>query len=110
MKRPKMYVLVSFFFVLSGDLANGNVKKTNEREHQIAIEAQSNNPIFMNNEDQNLCTVPENSQLTNVKRTERNKFFGSLPNHLDSDETYRENGKNCFFLSKCQLTYELIGL
>lgn len=77
----------------SGDLANGNAKRAEEREHQIAIEAQD--PNFLNDEDQvdSICPPPGILQLTNVKNTERNKFFGSLPNHLDSDETYRENGK-----------------
>lgn len=78
----------------SGDLANGNAKRADEREHQIAIEAQD--PNFLNDEDQvdSICPPPPGIlQLTNVKSTERNKFFGSLPNHLDSDETYRENGK-----------------
>ncbi|XP_055324528.1 uncharacterized protein LOC129579051 isoform X4 [Sitodiplosis mosellana] len=78
----------------SGDLTNGNVNKSNnEREHQIAIEAQANDPNLMNDKDQvdTLCPTPDISQLMNVKRSERNKFFGSLPNHLDSDETYREN-------------------
>lgn len=27
------------------------------------------------------------TNLLDAKRTERNKFFGSLPNHLDSDDT-----------------------
>lgn len=79
-----------------GDLTNGNVNKSNnEREHQIAIEAQANDPNLMNDEDQvdTLCPTPDISQLMNVKKSERNKFFGSLPNHLDSDETYRENSK-----------------
>ncbi|XP_031631093.1 putative uncharacterized protein DDB_G0282133 isoform X2 [Contarinia nasturtii] len=79
----------------SGDLTNGNVNKLNEREHQIAIEAQANDPHLMNDEDQvdtTICPTPDISQLMNIKKTERNKFFGSLPNHLDidSDETYRE--------------------
>lgn len=87
-----------FCSVSLGDLANGNAKKINEREHQIAIEAQANNPNFLKDEDQVDSIIfppppPSISQLTNVKNTERNKFFGSLPNHLDSDETYRENGK-----------------
>lgn len=78
-----------------GDLTNGNVNKSNEREHQIAIEAQANDPNLMNDEDQvdTVCPTQDISQLMNVKKTERNKFFGSLPNHLDSDETYRENSK-----------------
>lgn len=95
-----------------GDLANGNVKKANEREHQMAIEAQANDPNFMNDVDQvdNLCAVPEILQLTNVRKAERNKFFGSLPNHLDSDETYRENG-NLFLLllSSVIFVIKLIG-
>lgn len=89
--------LVRFGLVSSGDLANGNAKKINEREHQLAIEAQANDPNFLKDEDQVDSIYPPPppsvSQLTHVKNTERNKFFGSLPNHLDSDETYRENGK-----------------
>lgn len=55
----------------------------------------------MNDEDQidSICPISDNSQLINIKNTERNKFFGSLPNHLDSDETYREHS------SKIKLNY-----
>lgn len=90
------HILVEFG-AKKGDLTNGNVNKSNnEREHQIAIEAQENDPSLMNDEDQvdTLCPTNDISQLMNVKKSERNKFFGSLPNHLDSDETYRENSKH----------------
>lgn len=90
-------------------MTNGNVNKSNEREHQFAIEAQANDPNLMYDEDQvdALCPTPDISQLINVKKTERNKFFGSLPNHLDSDETYRENSKHNFLFSNF---IHLIGL
>lgn len=54
----------------------------------------------------------ENSQLANVKKAERNKIFGSLPNHLDSDDTYRENRKlsqNCQFLYQMNRINEIFG-
>lgn len=59
-----------------------------------ATQAIDSSPI--KDEDQisnTICLPAENSHLTHVKRVEHSKIFGSLPNHLDSEETYRENRK-----------------
>lgn len=66
----------------------------------------------MNDEDQvdnTLCPTPDISQLMNIKTTERNKFFGSLPNHLDidTDETYRENSE-CILIAFYDCNYGLL--
>lgn len=44
-------------------------------------------------------TDQPSTNLIDTKRTERNKFFGSLPNHLDSDETCEETRKIFFYNS-----------
>lgn len=41
------------------------------------------------------CTLStETAQLMNVSRIDRNKFCGSLPNHLDADDVCEENRKS----------------
>lgn len=41
------------------------------------------------------CTLStETAQLMNVSRKDRNKFCGSLPNHLDVDDVCEENRKS----------------
>lgn len=41
------------------------------------------------------CTLStETVQLMNVSRIDRNKFCGSLPNHLDADDVCEENCKS----------------
>lgn len=84
--------------IISGDLSNRN--KTAEKSHQIVAGTQAIDSSPINDEDQisntTVCLPAENSHLTHVKRAERSKIFGSLPNHLDSEETYRENRKWIF--------------
>lgn len=80
--------------IISGDLTNRN--KTAEKSHQtVAAGTQAIDSSPIKDEDQisntTVCLPAENSHLTHVKRAERSKIFGSLPNHLDSEETYREN-------------------
>lgn len=81
--------------VVSGDLSNRN--KTAEKSNQIVTATQATDSSPIKDEDQisntTVCLSAENSHLTHVKRAERSKIFGSLPNHLDSEETYRENRK-----------------
>lgn len=81
--------------VVTGDLSNRN--KTAEKPNQIATATQETEPSPLKDEDQlsnTVCLSAENSHLAHVKRAERSKIFGSLPNHLDSEETYRENRKS----------------
>lgn len=79
--------------MLSGDLSNRDINKPDEEPNQIATTAHAIDPSPIQDEHQNgIVRLPiENSQLMTVKKSARNKIFGSLPNHLDSDETYREN-------------------
>lgn len=81
--------------MIPGDLTNRN--KTAEKSHQAVAGTQAIDSSPIKDEDQisntTVCLPAENSHLTHVKRAERSKIFGSLPNHLDSEETYRENRK-----------------
>lgn len=86
--------MLSFVVIVSGDLSNRN--KTAEKSNQIVTAAQAIDSSQIKDEDQisnTACLPAENSHLTLIKRAERSKIFGSLPNHLDSEETYRENRK-----------------
>lgn len=46
-------------------------------------------PTITANTSQFVALVP-----TRVSKTDRNKFCGSLPNHLDTDDVCEENGKS----------------
>lgn len=77
------------------------MNKPEEIPNQIETAAYAIDPNPMRDENQCGTTVrlaAENSHLMTVKNSERNKIFGSLPNHLDSDETYRENRKYINFV------------
>lgn len=95
--------------IIPGDLTNRN--KTAEKSHQtVAAGTQAIDSSPIKDEDQisntTVCLPAENSHLTHVKRAERSKIFGSLPNHLDSEETYRENRE--LIQSKSKFSFKLM--
>lgn len=106
MNSENVYIFIILFRIkinnkqanFSGDLSNRNANKADEKLNEIN-ETHENDPSPIDDGDQisTMRFVAENSQLVTVKKTERNKIFGSLPNHLDSDEIFRENRKLIFF-------------
>lgn len=92
-----LFLMQKKFLIYQGDLTNRNSNKCGQTQTQNenATDPQPVNSNSIKDEDQiSAVYLPnENLQLANVKKTERSKIFGSLPNHLDSDDTYRENRK-----------------
>lgn len=117
---PNIFLNLSLFFhhfvfasIVLGDLTNGQLPhKANgntpyapyQNGHANGDDEKCTDYTALNGDAHIPYTMPYDdsteppANLIDAKRTERNKFFGSLPNHLDTDETCDETCK-CLFYS-----------
>lgn len=103
----------------NGSHSTPNVKRKTENGKPTAIYG------HINQEENTAesCSVNTATKLMMaplcVSKKDRNKFCGSLPNHLDADDVYEENGNDfnifsfsfsLFFLSLCLFIFLLHGI
>lgn len=75
-------------------MINEHLNEETKYDQQIGTETSGTSSFKCEDRIRISSSKAKHPLLTNLNTRERNKFFGSLPNHLDSDETYRENSKS----------------